>query len=235
VPLIAAGIGAAGSVIGGITGGKGAKKAAKIQQQTTREQIAANNANRQQLVGLSQPTIDRGNAAGATYAGLLGVGGDPAASAAALKTYRDSTGYQDLLDTGFGGVNANAYAKGMGDSGATLKALQTRGMNIANQNQQTYLGNLGNLISSGDSAIGAVAGVSTETLRANNAALQGASDANQGALISGATAQQGALRNLTNIGMNFASSYGGGAITAGSTARLNPGVQNLISANSGIF
>jgi hypothetical protein len=232
--LIAAGIGAAGSIVGGITGGKGAKAAAKTQQQTTQMQIAANNANRQQLVGLSQPSIDRGNAAGATYAGLLGVGGDPAASAAALQTYRGSTGYQDLLDTGLGAVNSGAYARGMGDSGATLKALQTRGMNIANQNQQQYLSNLNGLIQTGNSAIGNVAGVSTDTTNANNAALQNGSDASQGAIISGATAQQNALRNLTNVGMNFASSYGGG-ITSGSTARLNSGVQGLISQNPGIF
>ncbi len=234
MPLIAAGIGAAGSIVGGITGGKGAKAAAKTQQQTTQMQIAANNANRQQLVGLSQPSIDRGNAAGATYAGLLGVGGDPAASAAALQTYRGSTGYQDLLDTGLGAVNSGAYARGMGDSGATLKALQTRGMNIANQNQQQYLSNLNGLIQTGNSAIGNVAGVSTDTTNANNAALQNGSDASQGAIISGATAQQNALRNLTNVGMNFASSYGGG-ITSGSTARLNSGVQGLISQNPGIF
>ncbi len=234
MPLIAAGIGAAGSIVGGITGGKGAKAAAKTQQQTTQMQIAANNANRQQLVGLSQPSIDRGNAAGATYAGLLGVGGDPAASAAALQTYRGSTGYQDLLDTGLGAVNSGAYARGMGDSGATLKALQTRGMNIANQNQQQYLSNLNGLIQTGNSAIGNVAGVSTSTTNANNAALQNGSDASQGAIISGATAQQNALRNLTNAGLTYASSYGGG-ITAGSTARLNSGVQGLISQNPGIF
>lgn len=211
-PLVAAaGISAASSLIGGITGGKGAKKAAKIQQQTVQQQIAANQANMARIQGLSQPAIDRGNAAGATYAGLLGVGGDPAASAAALEAYRGSTGYQDLLNTGLGAVNANAYARGMGDSGATLKALQTRGMAIADQNQQQYLSNLNGLIQTGNSAIGNIAGVSTATTQANNQALQNGSNAAQGAILSGATAQQQALNNLTNIGMNLASSYGNGA------------------------
>lgn len=208
-PLIAAaGISAASSLIGGITGGKGAKKAAKVQQQTTQMQIAANQANMARVQGLSQSSIDLGNAAGATYAGILGVGDNPAASDAALQTYRGSTGYQDLLNTGLGAVNAGAYARGMGDSGATLKALQDRGMNIANQNTQQYLSNLNGLIQTGNSAIGNVAGVSTATTNANNAALQAGSNATQGAILSGATAQQQALTNLSNIGMNMGSSYG---------------------------
>lgn len=112
-PLIAAaGISAASSLIGGIMGGKGAKAAAKTQQQTTQMQIAANQANMARIQGLSQPAIDNGNWAGDIYSGLLGKG-DPAASSAALATYRGSTGYQDLLKTGLGAVNANAYARGM--------------------------------------------------------------------------------------------------------------------------
>lgn len=198
-----------GDVIGGITGGKGAKKAAKIQAQSTREQIAANNANLEKLTGLQQPNIDRGNAAGATYAGLLGVGGDPAASAAALQTYRDSTGYKDLLATGLGGVNSQAYARGMGDSGATLKALQTRGMNIAGQNQQVYMGNLGNLISTGNSAIGQIAGVNSDTTQANNQALQTSADASGAAAQIKAAAWGNAVKNIDNRASSFASSYMG--------------------------
>ena len=216
-PLVAAAaIGAAGSIIGGITGGKGAKKAAQIQANSVQQQIAANNANRQQIVGLSQPTIDRGNAAGTIYSGLLGIG-DAAASKQALDTWRGSTGYQDLLNTGLGAVNANAYAAGMGDSGATRKALLAKGMALADQNQQTYLGNLNTLIQTGNSAIGNVAGVNTATTQSNNAALQTGADANSNASLIGSAAWQNALKNLTNIGMqaaqgsNLGSSYAGAA------------------------
>lgn len=213
--IAAAGIGALGSVIGGLFGGGGAKKAARIQQQTTREQIAANERNRAELTALSQPAIDRGNAAGSTYAGLLGIGGDPAASAAALGTWRGSTGYQDLLDTGLRSVNSNAYARGMGDSGATLRALQRTGANIANQNQQQYLSNLGMLMQSGNSAIGNVAGVATNTVNANNQALQAGADASGNAAIIGSANTQNMIRNLANVGMSqvqggaFGSSYAG--------------------------
>lgn len=201
--IAAAGIAAASSLIGGITGGKGAKKAAQIQQQTAQQQIAANNAARAEITGLSQPTIDRGNAAGSTYAGLLGLG-NAAASKQALDTWRGSTGYQDLLNTGLGAVNANAYARGMGDSGATAKALQAKGMALADQNQQAYLSNLNNLIQTGNSAIGNVAGVSTQLVGANNSALQNGADAAGNAALVGSGAWQQALKNLTNIGMQYA-------------------------------
>jgi hypothetical protein len=208
--LAAAGISAAGSILSGITGGKGAKSAAKIQQQTVQQQIAANNANMDRITGLEQPTIDRGNAAGSQYAGLLGLG-DAASSQAALNTFRGSSGYQDLLNTGLGAVNSNAYARGMGDSGATMKALQAKGMALADQSQQQYLGNLNGLIQTGNAAIGNIAGVNTATTQANNAALQNGADASSSAaLTSGASFQQ-MLKNLTNAGSNYASSYGTGA------------------------
>jgi hypothetical protein len=197
-----------GDVIGGITGGKGAKKAAKIQAQSTREQIAANNANLAKLTGMQQPTIDRGNWAGSIYAGLLG-NGDKAASAEALQTFRGSNGYQDLLNTGLGAVNSNAYARGMGDSGATMKALQTRGAAIADQSQQQYLGNLGNLISTGNSAIGQIAGVNTSTTMANNAANQTSADASGNAALIKAAAWGNAFKNIDNRANSFASSYMG--------------------------
>lgn len=220
-------IGAAGSLLGGILGGSGAKKAAQIQQQTAREQIAANNANRDFIAGLSQPAITRGNQASDIYSGLLGLGGAEAAQAA-IGTWRGSTGYQDLLDTGLGAVNANAYARGMGSSGATLRALQAKGMALADQNQQTYLDNLNNLIQTGNSAIGNIAGVATNTTNANNAALQAGADASGNASIISGNAWQSALRNLTNIGMDV---VGGGGL--GSSYR--PNAYGVVSGGGGIY
>lgn len=232
-PLVAAaGIGAVGSLLGGIFGGGGAKKAAKIQQQTAREAIAANNANLQRIQGLSQPSIDRGNAAGAAYAGLLGLG-DNAAAQTALTGWRSSAGYQDLLDSGLNAVSAGAYARGMGDSGATLKALQERGMGLANQTQQQYLSNLNGLIQTGNSAIGNIAGVSTQTTQANNQASQGGADAASNAALIGANGWQNALGNLTNIGMNLASSYGNGRGAAGNVGGFPVGTPPIYGGNLG--
>jgi hypothetical protein len=209
-PLAAAGIAAAGSVIGGITGGKGQKKAAQIQQQTARDQIAAVERNRDMLLNLNQGTIDRGESAGKLFGDFVGLG-DGAASASALDTYRGSTGYQDLLDTGLSAVNANAYARGMGDSGATLKALQRKGMAIADQSSGDWLSRLDRMIGYGQQAIGTAAGVSTNATNAINSANQNSADAQSNAALASAGGWQQAIKNLTNIGMSFGSSYGGGA------------------------
>lgn len=206
--VIAAGIAAGGSILGAAVSSSSASKAAKTQQNVANQQIAANNANRAQITGMEQPTIDRGNAAGGIYGGLLGIG-DAAASKSALDTWRGSVGYQDVLKTGLGAVNSNAYARGLGDSGATLKALQTRGSAIADQNQGVYMSNLNNLIQSGNSAIGNIAGVNTATTNANNGAMQNAADASSNATLTSGAAWNNALKNLTNIGLNTASSFGG--------------------------
>jgi hypothetical protein len=211
-PLVgAAAISGVGSLIGGVTGGKGAKKAAEVQQQTARDQIAAIQQNQKFLYGLSAPTIERGNAAGDTYAGLLGVGGDAAKSANAINTWRNSFGYQDLLREGLGAVNANAYARGMGNSGATLKALQDRGSQIANQSGQQYLGNLGNLIGWGNQAVGTVGGVSQNATNAINQVSQNSADAQSNAALAGAQGLSNALQGIFNAGSYaLGSSYGGG-------------------------
>jgi hypothetical protein len=213
-PLIAsAGIGAVGSLLGGIFDGGSAKKAARIQQQTSREQIAANERERAFQLSLNQPTITRGDEAGGIYGGLLGLGGADA-SRAALDTWRGSTGYQDTLNTGLDAVNANAYARGLGDSGATLKALQAKGMSLADQNQGAYLGYLGNLMSLGAAGRGAVAGVSTGITQANNQALGNAADASSNAALAQGSVWQNALKNLTNIGIDAFSGARGSSYAA---------------------
>lgn len=133
-------------------------------------------------------------------------------SQAALDTFRGSTGYQDLMKQGLGAVNANAYASGMGDSGATLKALQDRGTNIANSSAQQWLGNLGNLMSAGGQARGLVAGIGTNTVNANNSATQNAANVSSNATLASAGQTSSALQGLLNAGAYaYGSSYGGGS------------------------
>lgn len=220
--VIAAGIAAGGSIVGGAIASGSASKAAKAQQQVAQQQIAANNANRQQIIGMEQPTIDRGNWAGDIYGGLLGKG-DAAASQNALDTWRNSISYNDLVKTGLDAVNANAYARGMGDSGATLKALQSKGQSLANQTQGVYMSNLNNLIQTGNSAIGNVAGVSTATTNANNSALQNSADATSNAALMSGAAWQNAVKNLTNVGSSLATSFGGGGTSGAPISGQMPG------------
>lgn len=220
-PLIAAaGIGAVGSLVGGITGGKGAKKAAKIQAQTAQQQIAAQQQTLQQLTGLNQPAINRGNAAGDLIGNFLGTGSDPGAAQSALNTFRGSTGYQDMLNTGLGAVNSGAYARGLGASGATLKALQARGSAIADQSAQGWLGNLGGLMSAGTQAAGNVSGVTQNVTNQIGQIRQNSADASSNAALASAGGWQNALQNLANLGGAYVGSQGAGM--ASSYAGLDP-------------
>lgn len=86
------------------------------------------------------PTIQRGNTAGNALEGLLGIGGDPAASAAAFKNFLGSTNYNFLLDQGTQAVKtANAPSF---NSGATAKALLNYGQGMAGNALQGYEGML---------------------------------------------------------------------------------------------
>lgn len=216
MPLIAAGIGAAGSVLGGVLGGKGAKKAAKIQRQTAREQMAFAKDNRDYQYNINAPTIDRGENAGTAIEGLLNIGGDPAAAIAAREQFRAGSGYQDLIDTGTRAVNANAYARGQGDSGATRIALMRKATNIADQSQGGYIQQLMQLAGFGGQARANVAGVGSNTVNAVNTAGQNAADASSNASLISSANWAKTLQNLANTGASYlGSSYGKEPTTSG--------------------
>lgn len=209
-PMVAAaGISAVGSLIGGITGGKGAKKAAQTQARAQQQQLQFQQNAQNQIVGLNQPAITRGNEAASLYGNFLGVGG-PGNSQQALDTFRGSTGYQDLMREGLGAVNANAYSRGMGDSGAALKALQTRGASIANQSSQQWLGNLGTLVNAGTQAAGNVSGVTQNVANNMGNIVQNGADNQSNAALWQAGNTTNTIQNLANIGAYaYGSSYGG--------------------------
>jgi hypothetical protein len=76
--------------------------------------------------------------------GLLGIGGDPAASKAAVDQFWKSTGGDFLLNQGVDAINSNMYARGLGKSGAAMKGLEEFRQGLAstklNDLIQNYLG-----------------------------------------------------------------------------------------------
>lgn len=160
----------------------------QTQAQSEARQIETANANRDFQYGLSAPTIAQGDDASADYSGFLN------GNANGIAAFRANTGYQDLLNTGLSSVNANAYAKGAGDSGAALKALQDRATGIADRSAQSYLGNLLPLISAGQNARQLNATVGSNTVGQINGAISGAAGANSSAAMNtGNMIGQGAM------------------------------------------
>ncbi|MBW6528708.1 hypothetical protein KZ813_17845 [Sphingomonas sp. RHCKR7] len=204
-PLAVAAIGAAGSIFGGITGGKGAKKAANIAAQSASQDRALAQSIYNQNVGLAQPTVDRGNAAGAQINALLGLGGNTGAANDALAAWRGSTGYQTGLQEGQNSINTGYAAKGALESGAAQKRLLQYGTDYNNQNFGQYVGMLSNQQGAGLNALGAVTGAGSSYVQNVTNANQGAASAQAQAALYGAGAQQNALAGLGNLAGNYLS------------------------------
>ena len=125
IAAIGAGVSAAGAVGGSLI-------------QSSAASSAADKANAAQQAGLDTatanlaPWVTTGGGANTTVADLSGANG-PDANTAALGDFRSSPGYQWQLDQGLRAVDAGAAAKGMLRSGATLKAEQTFGSGLADQ------------------------------------------------------------------------------------------------------
>lgn len=109
---------------------------------------------RQELSG----QVNNGNGANNLIAGLLGTGGDPAAAASGLQAFRNSAGYQSQLDTGLDAINSNAAARGLLNSGSTLKGLTRYGQELGSSFYDKYLNNLFQQNSQGLQAAGIIGG-----------------------------------------------------------------------------
>jgi hypothetical protein len=184
-------VGAAGSAIAGNKAGAGAAQAQQALQQQRNDLM---------------PYREAGLAPLQAQQDLLGLNGQDAATAA-MGNFQASPGYQFSRDQGLRAVDAGAAANGLLRSGATLKAEQTFGTGLADQEFQQYYKNLMGLSTLGE-----------------NAAAGGA----QTASAAGQLAQ--------NAGNTQGSIYGNLAQTLGGTANglfNNPKVQSWLGGSGG--
>ena len=166
--LISAGIGI-GSALLGVK--KSKKQAAQTNAAIQASQQGFNYLKDSQL---GTAYLPQGGAANTAQAALLGVGGDPAKQQEAFKNFLGSTGYNFRLNQGAEAITNNAAASGLLNSGATLKALNDYGQNMASGEFQNYFSQLGNLSDRGLSAGGIIGGAAqsaaaqSASLRAND-------------------------------------------------------------------
>jgi hypothetical protein len=201
-------VGAVGSVAGGIASGKGAKKAAKIQAQAQAQQTAALQQMYNQNVARMTPTYDRGEAAQSRIQTLLGLSGGDGADAQAILA--ETPGYKFAVDQALKSTSANAYASGLGNSGAALKALQDRANSLATQNYNTYVGQLGNVADRGVNAMNGIVTQGNQTTAQQNAVTQNGADSQAGVAIYQGNNIANMIKGVTDIAANqFGSSYKG--------------------------
>jgi hypothetical protein len=157
MPFAAAAVGAGVSAVAGIAGGIMQKNA--IDKGASQARDALNQGITTATNQLS-PWATSGQPANADQADLLGLNGQPAADAAMAK-FQQSPGYAYQVQQGLRGVDAGAASHGMLRSGATLKAEQTLGSNLANQDFGNYWNRLQQLSGSGLDAAKGIASAAT--------------------------------------------------------------------------
>lgn len=213
------------AVIGGVASSVAGGKAAKAQ----RDASNSNNALQREIYGRNQATLDpyiqRGNQAGSILQGLI-MGGQGAQDA--FRTFQNSTGYQTTLADALGSVNSNAYARGMGDSGATARRLQQTAGQVAQGSFGQFTNILGNQQVAGLSGASALAGVGQNYANSVGMNNNAAATASGNAALNTAGQINNGLNNAASLlaynrGLN--SSYG----------VINNLSQQVISANPSIF
>lgn len=110
----------------------------KSTQKSTSTSASGNHAYND-IRSMYTPAIEQGNAAGTSLAALLGLGGDTQGQMAAYNNYRDSAGYQNMLDEGNRNILGTSAGRGLLNSGATARALSDHGVKTSASFFDQYL------------------------------------------------------------------------------------------------
>jgi hypothetical protein len=191
--------------IGSMAGGKKASSAAKDQAaaQLQAAQLAAQTARlgfdwltTGQGGQYTQPYLQGGANASNEMQGLLGIGGDPNAANKAFNNFLGSTNYKFQLGQGLNAVSGNQAAKGMLDSGSTLKALNNYGQGMAGNALQGYMTNLGNVGTQGIDMAKTIGAAGSQAGQAGASALMNGAQNASALQMMGVGAQNSGLNGL---------------------------------------
>jgi hypothetical protein len=204
---------AGGSILGSLLGGSSQKKAARRAEAAALQTAAMNNALARDIYNqnrtIVQPYVDSGQNANAAINSMLGIGGDRAAQDAAFERFRGASGYNFRMGEGLRGIDATAQARGTLRSGDRDRRIVQFGQDIGSQEIGNYMGMLGNQQSIGMSGANALMGVGNNmvgqvTQNNNDAGSARANAALMRGNISGQTI--GSIAN--SFGQMFGSSFG---------------------------
>lgn len=151
-----------GAAIAGVAAVGGSMLSSSASSGASKKAIAAQERAAKQLREDLMPYTTAGTNALAPAQGLLGING-PEAAAAAMEDFQTSPGYDFAVSEGLQAVERSAAAQGMGHSGATMKALQARGSQLANQEFGTYYNRLMGLTQLGQNSAAGVGASNTQT------------------------------------------------------------------------
>jgi hypothetical protein len=219
--IIAAGIGAAASVGGGLMASSAAKKASKAQVQASQDANAAQRRMFEEQKALQEPFRQGGLTAQNEIMQLLGIGGDKAAAGYGSlgksfgeSDFQQDPGYAFRQSEGMKALERSAAARGNLLSGSTLKGVQRFGQDLASQEYQNAfnryqversakLNPLQSLMGSGQSATNVMTGAAGQMGQNEASNLYNAGQARASGYVGSANALNTALGQVGSIATNY--------------------------------
>lgn len=181
-----------GSLIGGIASAGASRSAARSQERIGREQIDLQRDIYDDQTARFAPFLGAGQNALAAYNYEMGLGARPEGYGG----YTATPGYEYRLGEGVRAIDASAASRGNLLSGATLRALQTHGQNVATQDYGDYMNRLGGMVGSGQSAAGMQASAGQNFATGATNALAGIGNAQAAGAIGAGNAISGTTNNI---------------------------------------
>ena len=219
--VVAAGIGAVSSIGGGLMASSAAKKASKVQVAASEKADASNERMLERQIGLQEPFRQGGLTAQNEIMQLLGIGGDKAAAgygslgrSFGMSDFEQDPGYQFRVDEGIKALDRSAAARGMLQSGSTLKGITRFGQREGSQEYQNAfnrfqieragkLNPLQSLMGSGQSATNVMTGNVGQAGQNEMSNAYNAGQARASGYIGSANALSNALGQVGSIATNY--------------------------------
>jgi hypothetical protein len=209
------------ALAGGAIAAGGAKKAGNIQAEASREARATDERMLERQIGLQEPFRQAGLTAQEQIMQLLGVGGD--ASAAdygslakpfGMEQFEQDPGYAFRQSEGMKALERSAAARGLLQSGPTLKGIQRFGQESASQEygnafnryqieRNARLNPLQSLMGSGQSATNVMTGNVGQSSQNQQANILGAGQARASGYVGQANALGGALSSIGQAAASY--------------------------------
>ena len=217
--LAAAGIGAAGSLLGGITGGKGAAKAAHIQAQSAQAALNQQQAQFNTTQANEQPYMAAGTTGLNAYLNLLGLGsGGATGQQSAISALQASPLFTSTYKQGEDALLQNEAATGGVRGGNSALDQSSYGANLLNQLIAGQLGSYSGLANTGQAAASGLANAGQANSSAISSLLTQQGNANAAGVLGGANSLTNAFNNIGSIAGKYltgAGSSGSGSPTYG--------------------
>ena len=219
--VIAAGIGAAGAIGGGLIASSAAKRAAGTQAQAAADATSAQERMFAQQQALQEPFRQAGLTAQQQIMQLLGIGGDQAAPGYGslakpfgTSQFEQDPGYAFRQAEGMKALERSAAARGGLLSGGTLKGIQRFGQDLASQEYQNAfnryqveraarLNPLQSLMGAGQSSANVLTGAAGQMGQNQAANLMAAGQARASGYVGSANALSSALGNIGQMAFQY--------------------------------